>query len=186
MKNKTSLKVGTLLMPVPVVMVSCGDESKDNIITIAWAGTVNSTPPMLSISVQRTRYSYELIKATKEFVVNIPDKNIVRETDLCGVISGRKEEKFHLTGLSRGKAEKVAAPIITECPINLECKVVQEIELNSHVMFIAEIVALHANKKLINQQNKLEIEKADLIAYAHGHYHRLGRDVGSFGFSVKK
>jgi flavin reductase (DIM6/NTAB) family NADH-FMN oxidoreductase RutF len=186
MKQKTSLKVGTLLMPVPVVMVSCGDDKKDNIITIAWAGTVNSTPPMLSISVQKSRYSYELIKASREFVVNMPHKDLVKQTDLCGVVSGRNEDKFHLTGLSRGKADKVAAPIITECPLNLECKIVQELELGSHVMFIAEIVAFHANKALLNEQNKLEIEKADLIAYAHGHYHRLGREIGSFGFSVKK
>ncbi len=184
--EKTTLKPGTLLAPVPVVMVTCKEDKKDNILTVAWVGTVNSDPPMLSISVRKERFSYDLIKNTKEFVVNVPNRELAYATDLCGVVSGAKEDKFHLTGLSRAKAQKVSAPLIGECPLNLECHVKHEVELGSHVMFIGEIVAFHANSKLINENNKLELEKANLIAYAHGHYHRLGTQLGTFGFSVKK
>ena len=186
-KNKELWKPGTLLMPVPAVMVSCADsKGKANIITIAWAGTINSEPPMLSISVRPNRFSYHIIEGTKEFVVNIPDKNTVFATDLCGVKSGRAEDKFLLTGLSKGKASTVSAPIILECPMNLECKVRQQINLGSHTMFIAEITAVQVSSNLINKDGKFDIEKAETIGFAHGNYFKLGKKLGSFGFSVKK
>lgn len=178
---------GTLLSPVPPVMVTCRDsEGKDNIITIAWAGTVCSEPPMLQIAIRPERHSFDIIANSKEFVVNIPDRKTVRETDLCGVLSGRDYDKFRESGLTRGRSEHVQAPIIMECPINIECKLHQQIPLGSHELFIAEIVGIQVSEHLINDKGKLLSEKAELIAYAHGHYHQLGKQIGRFGFSLKK
>lgn len=186
-KNKELWKPGTLLMPVPPVMVSCADKNgKANIITIAWAGTINSEPPMLSISVRQSRYSYNIIDETNEFVVNIPNKNTVFATDLCGVKSGRDEDKFLLTGLTKGKSSTVSAPIIVECPMNLECKVKQKLILGSHTMFIAEITAVQVSKNLIDKNGKFDVEKSEAVGFAHGNYFKLGKKLGSFGFSVKK
>ncbi|MFZ5952170.1 MAG: flavin reductase family protein [Candidatus Rifleibacteriota bacterium] len=185
--GKRSWKPGTLLSPVPAIMVTCqGSSGRPNIITVAWAGTVCSEPPLLSISVRPERHSYQLIKETGEFVVNIPDKRIVKETDLCGVISGRNHDKFHETGLTQGKAETVTPPIIMECPINIECKVENEIELGSHSMFIARITSIQVSEHLIDSRDRLETDKAALVGYAHGHYYQLGKKLGHFGFSVKK
>ena len=146
MINKITWKPGTMLAPVPVVMVTCqGENTKPNIITIGWAGTICSEPPMVSISVRPSRYSYKLIKESKEFVINIPSKKLAKETDLCGVISGSKYDKFHETGLTTGKSNSIKTPIIQECPINLECKVKEEIELGSHNMFLAEITSVQVS-----------------------------------------
>ena len=187
MNNKETWKPGTLLAPVPSVMVSCqGNNNKPNIITIGWVGTICSEPPMLSISVRPSRYSYKIIKESGEFVVNIPSKKLAKETDLCGVLSGIKYDKFHETGLTAGKSNSVKAPIIVECPINLECKVKQEIELGSHNMFIAEITSVQISKDLIDCDGKFMLEKANLLGYAHGTYVSLGKQLGTFGFSVKK
>lgn len=185
--GKRSWKPGTLLSPVPAVMVTCQSEGfRPNIITIAWAGTVCSEPPMLSISVRPERHSYGLIKTSGEFVVNIPDRRIARETDLCGVLSGKDHDKFHETGLTKGKAETVLPPIIMECPINIECKVDREIELGSHSMFLAKITAIQVSEHLIDSHGRLESDKAALVGFAHGHYYQLGKKLGHFGFSVKK
>ncbi len=185
--GKRGWKPGTLLSPVPAVMVTCQSEGfRPNIITIAWAGTICSEPPMLSISVRPERHSYGLIKTSGEFVVNIPDRRIARETDLCGVLSGKDHDKFHETGLTRGKAETVLPPIIMECPINIECKVDREIELGSHSMFLAKITAIQVSEHLIDSHGRLESDKAALIGFAHGHYYQLGKKLGHFGFSVKK
>ena len=186
-KEKTIWKPGTLLAPVPPVMVTCKHgTNRPNIITIAWAGTICSEPPMLSISVRPERYSYNLIKDSGEFCVNIPDRKLAEATDLCGVISGKKFDKFHETGLTIAKAQKLETPIILECPLNLECKITQEIELGSHNMFLAEIVAVQVSKDLIDKDNHLNLNKTGLLGYAHGHYYQLGKTLGSFGFSVKK
>lgn len=185
--GKRTWKSGTLLSPVPAVMITCqGLESRPNIITVAWAGTICSEPPMLSISIRPERHSYQLIKESGEFVVNIPDRRIVKETDLCGVISGKNCDKFHETGLTRGKSETVKAPIIMECPINIECKVEREIELGSHSMFLALVTSIQVSEHLIDSRGRLESDKAALVGFAHGHYYQLGKKLGHFGFSVKK
>ncbi len=187
MNKKVTWKSGTLLAPVPVVMVTCqSKESKPNIITIGWVGTVCSEPPMVSISIRPSRFSYNIIKESGEFIINIPTKKLARETDLCGVISGSKYDKFHETGLTQGKSNSVKAPIITECPINLECKVKQEIPLGSHNMFLAEITAVQVSEELIDNNGEFMTEKANLLGYAHGNYVSLNKSLGKFGFSVKK
>lgn len=187
--GKVSMKPFPLLSPVPVVMVSCGGTKPGetpNLITIAWAGTVCSEPPMLSISVRPERHSYDLIRASGEFVVNVPSVRQARATDWCGVVSGRDENKFTKTGLTPGKALVVRPPIVQECPLNIECKVRQTLKLGSHVMFVAEVVAIQASQELMTRTNRLALENAGLIAYAHGHYYVLGRQIDHFGFSVRK
>ncbi|EKD82979.1 MAG: flavin reductase protein [uncultured bacterium] len=177
----------TILAPVPAVMVTCkGNEGRPNIITIAWVGTVCSEPPMLSISVRPERYSYQLIKETGEFVVNLADRQTAKATDLCGVISGRDHDKFHETGLSIGRSTTLKTPIIMECPINIECKVEKELALGSHNMFIARITAVQISQQLVDDKGCLHIENAALVGFAHGHYYQLGKQIGQFGFSVKK
>lgn len=186
---KVALKPSTLLSPVPVVLVSCGGTQpgeRPNLITIAWAGTVCSEPPMLSISVRPERHSYELIRASGEFVVNVPSERLASATDWCGVVSGRDEDKFAKTGLTPGRALVVNTPIVVECPLNIECKVRQTLVLGSHVMFVAEVVGVQVSPSLMTPLNRVALEKAGLLAYAHGHYYVLGRQLGHFGFSVRK
>ena len=176
-----------MLAPVPVVMVTCQDEKgKPNIITIAWTGTICSEPPMLSISVRPSRYSYDIIRKSGEFVVNIPSVEQAAASDKCGVLSGRKENKFKITGLTPLPSKTVKAPLIAECPVNLECKVKQHIELGSHVLFLAEITNVQVSSRLITKDGRLALEKAGLIAFAHGNYYKLGAYLDHFGFSVRK
>ena len=186
--KKQSWKPGNMLFPVPAVLVSCGGtkEWKPNLITIAWAGTVCTNPPMLSISVRPERYSYDIIKQTGEFTVNIPTVKQTKATDWCGVVSGRDHDKFEKTGLTPVPGLKVKCPAVLECPVNIECRVVQTLELGSHVMFLAEVVAVQASSELIDAKGKLCLEKAGLIAYVHGAYFALGQYLGHFGFSVRK
>ncbi len=186
--KKLSWKPGNMLSPVPAVLVSCGGtkEWQPNLITIAWAGTVCTNPPMLSISVRPERYSYDIIKKTGEFVVNLPTVKEAKVTDWCGVVSGRDHDKFEKTGLTSAPALQVSCPIVQECPVNIECRVTQTLELGSHVMFLAEVVAVQVSDTLIDAKNKLCLEKAGLIAYVHGAYFELGRYLGHFGFSVRK
>lgn len=177
----------TLLSPVPAVMVSCATkDGRPNIITIAWEGTVCSTPPLISVSIRPERHSYNVIKESGEFVVNLPSVNELMATDYCGVASGRDVDKFEKTGLTAVRGSKVAAPIIAECPVNIECRVRRTIELGSHAMFLAEIVAIQVSDHLVNQAGRLALEKADLTAFAHGDYYALGRKLGHFGYSVKR
>jgi flavin reductase (DIM6/NTAB) family NADH-FMN oxidoreductase RutF len=178
----------TLLSPVPAVMVSCGGTGdwKANIITIAWAGTVCSTPPLISISVRPERHSHGIIRATGEFVVNIPTESLAKATDLCGVISGRDHDKFAETGLTAAPALHVKAPIIRECPLNLECRVRSEHHLGSHTMFIAEVLGVQVSDSFLDEKGKLVLDKKGLLAYAHGHYYALGRCLGHFGFAVRR
>lgn len=180
-------KPSTMLNPVPVVMVTSADyEGKPNIITLAWAGTINSDPPMVSISVRKHRYSYELIRQKGQFVINMPSRKLTFATDYCGVKSGRDTNKFEAMKLTAQSASKVDVPIIKECPVNLECVVRQVIELGSHDMFLAEVVATHVNEELLDPEGKLELHKADLICYSHGEYYSLAKSMGFFGYSVTK
>ncbi len=185
---KQSWKPGNVLAPVPVVLVSCGgrDETPPNIITIAWTGTVCSDPPMLYISVRPERYSYGIIKGSGEFVVNLPSAGQVRTTDWCGVVSGRDHDKFAACGLTAAPAQKVACPIIAECPVNIECGVTQVLELGVHHMFLAEVRAVQVSAHLIDAQGKFRLDQAGLIAYGLGHYFPLGPAIDHFGFSIRK
>ncbi len=176
-----------MLYPLPAVMVSCTDgKGNDNILTIAWAGTICSDPAMVSISVRHERHSYQMIMDTKEFVINLTTKDLAFATDYCGVKSGRDVDKFKEMNLTKGVSEKVAAPYIEESPVNIECKVVDTKDLGSHVMFIAEVVAVHADEKYMNEKGTFDLSKADPIAYSHGTYYTLGEKIGTFGYSVKK
>lgn len=186
--RKRELRGGNMLNPTPVVMVSCGSTLDEyNIITIAWAGTVNSDPPMCSISVRPERHSYDILKREKAFVINLVTKKLAPCADWCGVRSGRKFNKFLEMGLTPVRATQVNAPMIEESPVNIECKVTQIIPLGSHDLFLAEIVAVHVNEKLFSPKtDTLDLQRADLVTYSHGHYYALGEKIGKFGFSVEK
>jgi flavin reductase (DIM6/NTAB) family NADH-FMN oxidoreductase RutF len=184
---KLHWKPSALLVPAPAVLVTCrGREGKPNIITIAWAGTVCSDPPMLTISVRPERYSHGMIRETGEFVVNVPSAEQAWVTDYCGVVSGRVVDKFAKTGLAYGPADAVRPPILVECPLNIECKVRQTLELGSHTTFVAEVLAVQASAHLLDPRGRLALERAGFLAYAHGHYYALGKQLGHFGFSVRK
>ncbi|MGE5473795.1 MAG: flavin reductase family protein [Ignavibacteriales bacterium] len=185
--TKQLWKPATILNPVPLVMVTCADnEGRPNIITLAWAGTINSEPPMLSISIRKERYSYNLIKENGEFVVNLVTKKLVKAADFCGVKSGKDMDKFMMTNLTSEKASKVNVPMIKESPINIECIVKNVLELGSHDIFIAEIVAVNVQDDLIDEKGKLWMNKADLVCYSHGQYYGLDKSLGYFGYSVTK
>lgn len=176
-----------MLYPLPVVMVSVRDKKgNDNIITVAWAGTVCTNPPMVSISVRPERHSYQMIKESGEFVINLVTKDLVFATDYCGVKSGRDVDKFKEMKLKKEKAEKVAAPLIAQSPVNLECRVTECKELGSHHMFVAEIVSVHIDEKYMDEKGKFHLNETGLVTYSHGEYFALGKRLGSFGYSVKK
>ncbi len=187
-QNKRTLKPSSTLNPVPVVMVSCGETMDEyNIITVAWTGTVCSNPPMCYISMRPERHSYDIIKRTGQFVISLVTTDLVSRTDWCGVRSGKKYNKFLETDLTPVKASKVKAPLIYECPVNIECEVKQIIPLGSHDMFLAEVVAIHADERLFDRKtDELQLYKANLAAYSHGQYFGLGKILGKFGFSVQK
>lgn len=176
-----------MLYPLPVVMVSVRDKKgNDNIITVAWAGTVCTNPPMVSISVRPERHSYQMIKESGEFVINLVTKDLVFATDYCGVKSGRDVDKFKEMKLKKEKAEKVAAALIAQSPVNLECRVTECKELGSHHMFVAEIVSVHIDEKYMDEKGKFHLNETGLVTYSHGEYFALGKRLGSFGYSVKK
>lgn len=186
--KKQEWKPGNMLYPVPAVMVSCGREGeKPNIVTVAWAGTICSDPVMVSISVRPERYSYDIIKETGEFVINLTTKELTKATDWCGVKSGRDVDKFKEMNLTAGKAGHLEhAPIIAESPVNLECRVTEIRELGSHHMFLAEVVGVQVSEKYMDANGKFELNSTDLVAYSHGEYFVLGEKIGKFGYSVKK
>ena len=185
--GKQLWKPGNMLYPLPVVMVSVADkEGRNNIITIAWAGTVCSNPPMVSISVRPERYSYNILKETVEFVITLTTKDLTYATDYCGVKSGRDVDKFKEMGLTALPGKEVKAPLIAESPVNIECKVTQVIPLGSHDMFLAEVVAVHVDEKYMEEKGKFHLDKAEPIAYSHGDYLATGELLGTFGYSVKK
>jgi len=180
-------KPGTMLYPVPIVMVtSASREGKPNIASVAWAGTVCSDPPMISISLRKATLSHGLILASREFVVNVPSVRQVQWADYCGVVSGRTVDKFEATGLTPHPAQTVAAPLILECPINIECAVKKILELGSHTLFLAEVSAVQVTRDLIDASGRLALEKAGLAAYVHGDYVALDKKLGFFGFSVQR
>lgn len=180
-------RAGNMLYPVPVVMVSCSDLSgNDNIITVAWTGTVCSDPAMVYISVRKQRHSYKMIKEVGEFVINICSTDIVKQTDKAGVVSGLKVDKFKDLGIHKGKSKYVNVPFIKEAPISIECKVTQIIELGTHDMFLANVLAVNVDKKYIDKNGKFDLAKAKPIVYSHGEYYNLGELLGKFGYSVKK
>ena len=180
-------KPGNMLYPTPAVMVSCSDgEGKPNIITVAWAGTICSDPPMLSISVRKERYSYGLIEASREFVVNLVNRSLVFAADYCGVKSGRDVDKFHEMGLTPVALPHVNTPGIGESPVCLECKVTQQIPLGSHDLFLAEIAGVSVDERYLDQKGKFCLNASGLAAYSHGEYYALGERLGSFGYSVRK
>lgn len=176
-----------MLYPLPVVMVSMADRAGNyNIITIAWAGTVCTNPPMVSISVRPDRYSFPILKETGEFVVNLTTKELAYATDFCGVKSGGEVDKFKALGLTPLAAEKVHAPLIGESPVNIECRVRQVMALGSHHMFLADVVSVHADVRYMDEKRKFHLEKAEPIVYSHGAYFACGEELGRFGYSVKK
>jgi len=186
--SKRKLNPGTLLSPLPPVMVSCGSTKENyNIITIAWTGIINSKPPMVSISIRKTRHSYEIIKKEKEFVINLTTKKLAYATDWCGVKSGKDLDKFKEMNLTPTKGQIVQSPIIEESPVSLECKVKEIKEMGSHDMFIADIVAVNASEEYFDTEtDEFQLFKARPITYSHGHYYEVGKHIGKFGFSVMK
>ncbi len=185
--GKVDFKPGNMLYPLPVVMVSVADNAGNtNIITIAWAGTINSDPAMVSISVRKSRHSYNMLMESKEFCLNLTNRDLVRATDLCGVKSGKDVNKWELAGLTPGKCSEIKAPLIKESPVNIECKVTKTEDLGSHTIFYGEVVAVHADESLMDEKNVFHFEKCDPIAYSHGKYYTLGEELGKFGYSVAK
>ncbi|MCI9446843.1 MAG: flavin reductase family protein [Lachnospiraceae bacterium] len=176
-----------MLYPVPAVMVTVADKrGQDNIITVAWTGTVCTNPPMVYISVRPERYSYHMIAETGEFVINLTTKDLAYATDYCGVKSGRDTDKFASLRLTRQKAAKVTPPLIGESPVNIECRVTKCIELGSHHMFLAEVAAVHASEAYMDEAGKFHLEQAGPVVYSHGAYYDLKNILGTFGYSVRK
>lgn len=185
--GKQHWKPGNMLNPVPAVMVSVTDkEGKSNIITVAWAGTVCTNPPMVSISVRPSRYSYQILEETGEFVINLTNESLVKACDYCGVVSGRDVDKFAKTGLTPIPMEHVHAMGIDESPVNMECKITEKRELGSHTMFIAEVVGVTVDDQYMDETGKFHINESGLVMYSHGEYFALGKKLGKFGYSVKK
>lgn len=184
---KVDFKPGNMLYPLPAVLVSVADgKGNDNILTIAWAGTICSDPAMVSISVRKSRHSYEMIKQTGEFVINLTTEELVRATDYCGVTSGKDVDKWKECGLTRIAGEKVNVPYIAESPVAIECKVTEIHELGSHDMFMAEVVAVHVDDKYMDEKGTFHLEQADPLVYSHGRYYSIGKELGTFGYSIKK
>lgn len=183
---KVTWKPGTFVYPIPAVMVSCGTMEKSNIITVAWTGILNTKPAMVYISVRPERYSYNLIKENKEFVINLTTEKLTYATDWCGVKTGAKVDKFKEMKLTKEKANFVNCPMIKESPVSIECKVKEIKELGSHHMFVAEVLAINSDEKYIDKNGAFDISKCDLIAYANGGYYKLDKKIGKFGFSVEK
>ncbi len=185
--SKVNWKPGNMLYPLPVVMVSCAEEnSRPNIITVAWAGTICSDPVMVSVSVRKERYSHDIIEKTGEFVINLVTEDLTYATDYCGVRSGRDVDKFTEMNLTPIEIEGVSAPAIKESPLSLACRVTEIKELGSHDMFIAEVVGVMVDDRYMNESGKFELNSSGLVTYSHGEYFGLGKKIGKFGYSVKK
>ena len=184
--SKLKWKPGTFVYPLPPVMVSCGDMNNSNIITVAWTGIICTEPAMTYISIRKERYSYDIIKKNKEFVINLASCSLAKAVDTCGVKSGKNIDKFKECSLTREKSSNVLCPMIKECPVNIECRVKEIKELGSHDMFIAEILAINVDEKFLDKTGRFDMEACDLLAYSHGQYYSLGKSLGKFGFSVEK
>ena len=184
--SKVQWKGGTFIYPIPAVMVSCGTMEESNIITVAWTGILNTNPAMCYISVRPERYSHDIIKENGEFAINLTTRQLAYATDWCGVKSGRDVDKFKEMKLTKEKANIINVPLIKESPVSVECKVKEIVPLGSHDMFVAEIVAIDADEKYIDEKGAFDISKCDLIAYANGGYYPLESKIGKFGYSVQK
>ena len=184
--SKMLWKPGTMLYPLPVVLVTCGTMEKANVLTVAWTGTICTDPAMTYISIRKERYSYSIIHETKQFVLNLTTKDLAYATDFCGVKSGRDMDKFEICNLTKEKANNVSCPLIKESPISIECEVVEEKDLGSHIMFVAKVLGVDADEKYFEEDGRFAFEKAEPICYSHGKYYTLGENIGKFGFSVKK
>ncbi len=179
-------KPGTLVYPLPAVLVTCSDGKNDNVFTVAWTGTICTDPAMTYISVRKERFSYDIIKNSSEFCINLTTKELAYATDYCGVKSGRNEDKFKKMNLEKEKCSKISAPCLKQSPVTIECKVEEIKELGSHDMFIAKVVAVTVDEKYIDDTGKFDMQKCNLMAYSHGEYYTLGEKIGKFGYSVKK
>ena len=184
--SKVTWKPGTFLYPLPVVMVSCGNMERSNIITVAWTGIMNTDPAMVYISVRPTRSSYNIIKESGEFVINLTTENLAYATDWCGVKTGAQVDKFKEMNLTKEPAKFVKCPMIKESPVSVECKVKEIKELGTHHMFVAEVLGINADEKYIDEKGAFDISKCDLIAYSNGNYYSLDKKIGKFGYSVQK
>lgn len=184
--SKKIWKSGTFIYPIPAVMVSCGDMEKSNIITVAWTGIINTNPAKVYISIKPERYSYNIIKEKREFVINLTTRELAYATDWCGVKTGAKVDKFKEMKLTKQKCKFVKAPAIAESPVSIECRVSQIRELGSHHMFIADVLSIDSEEKYIDEKGAFDISKCNLIAYANGGYYELGKKIGKFGYSVEK
>lgn len=180
---KKPLKPTTLLYPLPVVLVSCGTLEKPNIITVAWTGVICSEPPMVSIAIRPSRYSLGLIRDRGNFVINIPTVEQLEKVDHCGTVSGREVDKFAACGFTASSGTHVSAPLIDECPINLECQVRQSITLGTHELFLGEIVAIHRDETVVNDKGRVDMAQAQPIAFATRGYYRVGEYLNTYGFS---
>ncbi len=184
---KSVWKPGNMLYPAPAVMVSCGDQPDNyNIITISWAANICTDPAMTSISIRPGRHSYEIIKRTREFVINLTTEKLAYATDFCGVKSGRSVNKFERMKLTPRPGKNIKAPLIVESPVNIECKVTEIKKLGSHDLFLAKVLCVHADQQYLNKKGSFHLRRAQPIAYSRGHYYSLGKYLGHFGFSVKK
>ena len=185
--GKIHWKPGTVLYPVPVVMVSCGDMAgQKDIVTVAWTGTDNTAPPMTYISLRPSRYSYDIIKKSGEFAINLVSKKLAFACDYCGVKSGREIDKFQKMHLTAVKGEKISAPIIYQSPVNIECRVKDILPLGTHDMFLAEVVHVSVTDTYLDERGKFHFDKTNPVCYAHGSYYTLSKALGGFGYSVKK
>lgn len=183
---KRALKGGALLAPVPAVMVSVGDENEKNILTVAWCGTVATQPPKTYISVRPSRHSYEIIRRTGEFVINLVPASMAKTADYCGIYTGKKVDKFQKCALTPAPCEGVKAPAIAECPVSIACRVTDVIPMGTHDMFLADVLSVEADEALFDEKGALHLGKAGLCAYVHGAYFKLGGKIGNFGFSAAK
>lgn len=184
--GKQVWKPGNMLYPLPVVLVTMTDGDKQNIFTVAWAGTVCTNPPMVSISVRPERYSYDMIRRSGEFVLNLTTKELAYAADYCGVRSGRDVDKLEYLKLNTLKAEHVKAPLLADSPVSIECRVIQVQDLGSHHMFVAEVLAVHADEKYLDEKGRFDLAKSEPIVYSHGTYYDLGEAIGTFGYSVRR
>ncbi len=184
---KQTWKPGNMIYPLPAVLVTCRDKAgNENVFTVAWTGTVCTNPPMAYISVRPSRYSYHMIQETKEFAINLTTEEMAFATDFCGVKSGRDVDKFEFCKLHKEKADNIGAPLIVESPVNIECRVREAHEYGSHTMFVADVLAVHADEKYMNETGRFMLEKSNPLAYSHGTYFGLTNPMGTFGYSIKK
>lgn len=183
---KQCWKGGTLLAPLPAVLVSCGTLERPNLLTVAWTGILATHPAQTYVSLRKTRFSYELISNTREFVINLVPASLVKACDYCGIYSGRTKDKFAACALTPAPAFHVSAPLVAECPVSLECRVSRVIPLGSHDMFLSEILSVDAEETLMDKNGRLALEKAELLTFVHGAYYAIGAKLGSLGYSVKK